>query len=46
MSTKSKVIHTIQIGFIIIGLIQLLNNAVVPAIVSIYAVYIVGALEY
>lgn len=38
-------IYIIQMIVVIIGLIQLLNNAIIMAMLSVFIVYIIGALE-
>lgn len=46
MVSKTSIICAIQFVVIIVGLIQLLNNAILPAIISVFLVYLIGALEY
>ena len=44
--TKDNVIHGLQFIFIIFSIIQLLNDAIIAALLGVVVVYIIGALEY
>ena len=41
----NTIVHVLQFIVVIIGLIQLLNNAIFMALLSVIIVYLVGALE-
>ena len=44
--TKDNIIHGAQIIVVIFSLVQLLEGAIVAALVSVIIVYLIGALEY
>ena len=44
--TKDNIIHGTQIIVGIFSLIQLLEGAIIAALISVFLVYIIGALEY